>query len=90
MKSLGKMPSEKLDILMYQGLSDMADNKIQKVDEELIPTFIINEALQYFSELEKYETCHKIKSFFQIHSTFVVDSSRGDWYGVSVKKKQKH
>ena len=75
---------------MYHGLSDMANSKIKKIDEELIPTFIIEEALNYFCELEKYEICQNIKIFFQSHPSFTVKSSRSDWYGITPKKKQKH
>lgn len=90
MKLKGKIDIEKVDILMYHGIYNLASDKIQKVDEELIPTFIIEEALFYFCELEKYEVCQKIKNFFQVNPDFTVESSREEWYGISVKKKQKH
>lgn len=75
---------------MYHGIADLAFGKIPKIKEELIPTFIIKEALQYYCELEKYEICQEIKLFFQSNPTYTVESSRADWYGVNVKKKQKH
>lgn len=75
---------------MYQGIYDLASDKMQKVDEELIPTFIVEEALAYFCDLEKYEMCHKIKVFFQTNPSFTVESSREEWYGIDVPKKQKH
>ena len=90
MKLKGKIHVEKVDIIMYHGLLDLADNKIQKIDEELIPTFIIEEALVYFCEHEKYEVCQKIKEFFQINTTYVTQISREDWFGINIKKKQKH
>lgn len=90
MKLKGNIEIEKVDILMYYGIHDLASDKIKKVDEELIPTFIIEEALFYFCELEKYEWCQKIKQFFQIHPTYTISSSRDEWFGLSVKKKQKH
>ena len=89
MKIKGKENIEKSDILMYNGIYNLADNKIQKVDEELIPTFIIEESLNYFCELEKYEVCQKIKSFFKEHTTYIVQSSREEWYGITVDKRQK-
>lgn len=90
MKIKGKENIEKTDVLMYNGIYNLADNKIQKIDEELIPTFIIEEALSYFCELEKYEICQKIKNFFKEHSSYVIASSREEWYGINVNKKQKY
>lgn len=75
--------------MMYHGIHDLAISKIQKVDEELIPTFIIQEALDYFCELEKYEWCQNIKQFFQNNPTFTIQSSRAEWYGIPTKKKHK-
>jgi len=89
MKIKGKENIEKSDILMYNGIYNLADNKIKKIDEELIPTFIIEESLNYFCELEKYEVCQKIKSFFKEHTSYVVQSSRAEWYGISIDKRQK-
>jgi len=90
MKIKGKENIEKVDVLLYNGIYNLADNKIKKIDEELIPTFIIEESLDYFSELEKYEICQKIKTFFKEHSSYVISSSREEWYGINVGKKQKH
>lgn len=89
MKLKGKIHTEKVDIKMYYGIADLADNKIKRIAEELIPTFIVDEALMYFCEREKYEICQKIKLFFQVNPTFTVQSSRAEWYGINVKKKQK-
>ena len=89
MKLTGKIEIEKFDIMMYQGIASLANKKLKKLDEELIPSFIIQESLQYFCELEKYEICQKIKNFFDEHKTYIVDSSREEWYGLEVKKKQK-
>ena len=90
MESNGKIECEKVDIMMYYGLSDMASNNRKQIDEELIPTFIIAEALNYFCELEKYEICQNIKDYFQSHPAYMVQSTRDEWYGVSTNKKQKH
>lgn len=79
---------DKVTILMYYGIYDLANSKIQKVDDELIPTFIIEEALNYFSEIEKYEICQKIKLFFQLNPSFTIKSTREDWFGTNVNRKQ--
>lgn len=80
---------EKVDILMYHGIYNLAINKMRKLNEELIPTFMIEEALSYFSNLEKYEMCQKIKEYFLKHQEYTIKSSRMEWYGIPVKKKQK-
>jgi hypothetical protein len=90
MKLKGKIEVSKGDILMYKGIYDLATNKIQKIDGELIPTFIIEESLTYFCDLEKYEFCQKIKSFFKENPTFTTPSTREDWFGINPKKKQKY
>lgn len=90
MKLRGKSETKDVDIMMYHGIYDLASDKIKKVDEELIPTFIIEEALNYFCELEKYECCQKIKSFFQINPTYTIQSTRDAWYGMIDIKTQKH
>ena len=73
---------------MYNGIYNLADSKIKKIDEELIPTFIIEESINYFCELEKYEVCHKIKKFFKQNTSYVVQSSRSEWYGINVDNRQ--
>lgn len=91
MKLRGEHKACKTDIMMYQGIASLADNKMQKLDEELIPTFIIEEALEYFCNLEKYEICSRIKKFFQTNTSFVVNITREEWFGppVSEKKRKK-
>ena len=89
MKLKEKENIEKIDIVMYNGLHAMANNKTKKLDEELIPTFIIDESLAYFCENEKYEKCQKIKVFFQNNPSCIVPSTRDEWFGVEQKKKQK-
>lgn len=89
MELRGKEHIEKMDVLMYKGIYALANNEIQKVDEELIPTFIIEEALAYFSGQEKYEMCQSIQSFFMAHPTFTIKSSREEWFGVDLPKKPK-
>lgn len=88
MKLKGNIPVEKVDIMMYQGIAALAESKIQKIDEELIPTFIIEEALNYFCELEKFESCQKIKVFFESNPTYIIQSSRAEWYGIDGNKRQ--
>ena len=88
MKLKGKLNIEKLDVKMYQGIADLAENKMHKIDEELIPTFIIEEALYYYCELEKYEVCQKIKMFFNSNAKYIIQSSRVEWFGMfSLKQK---
>lgn len=83
MKIKGKLYIENLDIQMYKGIADLAENKIQKIDEELIPSFIIDEALAYFCKSESYEICQNIKVFFTTNLKYTIKTSRAEWFGIS-------
>lgn len=81
MKIRGKLHIENLDVQMYNGIADLAFNKKEKIDEELIPSFIIEEALYYYSQLENYEVCQKIKIFFSTNSKYTINITRAEWFG---------
>lgn len=82
MKIRGKLHIENLDVQMYKGIADLADKKKNKIDEELIPSFIIEEALYYYSQLEYYEVCQKIKVFFSKNSKYTIQTTRAEWFGL--------
>lgn len=84
----GKSNIDRVDLMMYQGIVDLAENKMQKIDEELIPSFIVKETLDHFSSLEKYELCKKIKAFFEINKEFIIESTRAEWFGISTGEKR--
>lgn len=80
MKIHGKI-NDGLDVKIYYGIAALAENKISKTESEwLIPTFAIEEALNYFCGKEKYEVCSSIKRFFQSHTSFIINSSREEWF----------
>lgn len=83
MRIRGKLNIENLDVQMYKGIADLADKKKEKIDEELIPTFIIEEALYYYSKLEHYEVCQKIKVFFSNNSKYTINTTRAEWFGLT-------
>lgn len=82
MRIRGKLHIETLDVRMYEGIAELADKKKERIEEELIPTFIIDEALNYYSQLEKYEVCQKIKVFFSNNSNYTVKTTRAEWFGL--------
>jgi len=86
MKIRGKLHIESVDVQMYEGIADLANKKKKRIEEELIPTFIIEEALNYFSDLEKYEICQKIKIFFFKNSKYTINITRAEWYGLACCK----
>lgn len=86
MKIRGKLHIENLDVQMYEGIADLADKKKKRIEEELIPTFIIEEALNYYSQLEKYEVCQKIKIFFSNNSKYTIKITRAEWFGLACCK----
>lgn len=81
MKIDGEINVEKKNVRFYHGLAALVDNQIKKKESKLIPSFIIEEAINYFCELEKYEVCQKIKMFFVANPTFVQKATRAEWYG---------
>ena len=81
---------QECELAILRNAVDLAENKIQKLDEELIPSFIVEEALYYYCELERYELCQKIKTFFSNNTKYTVESSRSEWYGIDLMKKQSH
>ena len=83
MKIRGKLKVENLDIQMYNGIADLAYKKKKKIDEELIPSFIVEEALEYYAKLEYYEVCQKIKIFFSKNSKYTINITRAEWFGLS-------
>jgi hypothetical protein len=60
--------------------------KKDKIEDELIPSFIIEEALYYYSQLEYYEVCKNIKLFFSINSKYTIQTSRAEWFGITCCK----
>jgi hypothetical protein len=86
MKIRGKLHIESVDVQMYEGIADLANKKKKRIEEELIPTFIIEEALNYFSDLEQYEICQKIKIFFFKNSKYTINITRAEWYGLACCK----
>jgi len=71
---------------MYKGIADLADKKKDKIEEELIPSFIIEEALYYYSQLEYYEVCKNIKMFFTKNSKYTIQTTRAEWFGITCCK----
>ena len=86
MKIRGKLHIENLDVQMYKGIADLADKKKDKIEEELIPSFIIEEALYYYSQLEYYEVCKNIKMFFSKNSKDTIQTTRAEWFGITCCK----
>lgn len=80
MKIDGEINVEKRNVRFYYGLAALVENQIKKKESKLIPSFIIEEAINYFCELEKYEICQNIKMFFITNPTFVQKSTREEWY----------
>lgn len=87
MKIDGDINVKKKEIRFYHGLAALVEDKIKKKESKLIPSFIIEEALNYFCELERYEVCHKIKMFFLANPTFIQKSTRAEWYGNNICRK---
>jgi hypothetical protein len=92
MRIRGKSDIEAEDILFYHCVASVAKDVSKRIADELTPTFIVEEAISYFSDREEYETCHMIKSFYDNNPAFFIDISRAEWFGTMspIKKSQKN
>jgi len=91
MRIRGKLNIKPEDIMHYNGVVRAAKDISKRIANELMPTFIIEESIMYFSDREEYEKCSIIKKFFEENPMFFVDITRVEWFGVSdsIIKKQK-
>jgi len=92
MRIRGKANIKAEDILYYNCVASVARDISKRVADELTPSFIVHEAITYFSDLEKYEVCEIIKKFFENNPSFFIDVSRAEWFGTmrTIDKKEKN
>jgi hypothetical protein len=89
MRIKGKLNIEAEDILFYNSVASVAKDISKRVADELTPTFIIREAMDYFSDKEEYEICHLIKSYFENNPSFFIDITRAEWFGTLRTREKK-
>lgn len=90
MRIRGKSNIEAEDILFYNCVASVARDISKRVADELTPTFIVDEAMLYFSDKEEYEVCQTIKKFYDENPSFFIDISRAEWFGtMNIKKNNK-
>ncbi len=80
MRIRGKSNIGAEDILYYNCVASVAMGDSKRIADELTPTFIIEEAVIYFSNKEEFETCHKIKVFYDCNPSFFMQISRNEWF----------
>lgn len=68
------------NILFYNSVASVAMDSSKRVANELTPSFIIHESIQYFSSKEEYETCMIIKNFYDNNPSFFVEITREEWF----------
>lgn len=83
MRIKGKSNIEAKDVLYYKCVAAVAGDISKRIADELTPTFIVEEAIDYFSSLEEYEICKLIKNFYDSNPSFFLDISRDEWFGES-------
>jgi hypothetical protein len=87
MRIKGKSNIEAEDILFYNCIASVAKDVGRRIADELTPTFIVDEAMSYFSDKEEYETSQTIKKFYDENPSFFIDISRAEWFGTANIKK---
>lgn len=92
MRIKGKSDIEAEDILFYNCVASVAMDSSKRIADELTPTFIVEEAINYFSDIEQYEVCRIIKEFYDSNPSFLVVISRAEWFGSceTIKKNKKN
>jgi len=91
MRIRGNSNIKPLDIKLYNCVVSVAKDITKRIADELTPTFIIDEAISYFSDKEEYEKCQLIKNFYNENPSFFIDVSRAEWFGTMriIKKNKK-
>ena len=89
MRIRGKSNIKAEDILCYNCVASVASDISKRVADELTPTFIVHEAISYFSDREEFEICQIIKKFYEDNPSFFIDISRAEWFGTIVVNKKK-
>lgn len=92
MRIRGKLNIKPEDIMHYNGVVKAAKDITKRIANELIPTFIVQESLMYFSDKEEFEKCSLIKNFLEGNPTFFIDISRIEWFGTmrSIERIEKN
>lgn len=81
MRIRGKLNIKPEDEMFYNGVLRAAEDITKRIEGEKIPSFIVEEAILYFSDKEEYEICHKIKNFYEYNPAFFIDVTRASWFG---------
>lgn len=89
MRIRGKANIEAEDVLFYHCVASVAKDSSKRIADELTPTFIVEEALTYFSDLEEYEVCQEINEFYNNNPSFFINISRAEWFGTMNKIEKK-
>ena len=92
MRIRGNSNIKPVDIKFYNCVVSVAEDITKRIADELSPTFIIDEAMSYFSDKEEFEKCQLIKNFYDENPTFFISVSRAEWFGTmrSIERMQKN
>ena len=85
MRIRGKSNIEPVDIEHYKSVADVAGDLSKRIANELTPSFIVEEAMAYFSDQDEYEICHRIKTYYEENPSFFLKISRAEWFGTLKK-----
>ncbi len=88
MRIKGKSNIEATDIEHYKCVADVAGDLSKRIANELTPTFIVEEAIAYFSDQDEYEVCQKIQNFYDENPSFFLKMSRAEWFGTMKRIKK--
>lgn len=67
------------EIIKFYALFVYASKKSRELEKVKTPSFLIDHALAYFSEIEEYDKAAAIKNYFDKNETRIIDFSEEDW-----------
>jgi len=78
MKDVTRRFSEK-EIVKFYALFVYASKKSVELEKFKTPSFMIDNALEYFSDIEEYDKAASIKNYFDKNETRIIDFTEEEW-----------
>lgn len=69
---------EKEEVKFY-ALYVYAKNKSSMLEKHKTPTFLLEQALQYFSEIEEFDKAAVVKQYFDKNETRLIEFTKEEW-----------
>ena len=78
MKDVTRRFSEK-EIVKFYALFVYASKKSIELEKFKTPSFMVEHALEYFSDIEEYDKAASIKNYFDKNETRIINFTEEEW-----------